>query len=446
VIQPPDRRREQLERLLGIGIEAVDGATAVRRAVTVTDAALCIDGRVVAPGRGVWVVAFGKAAAGMASAVETIAGAWLRGGLVVTKDGHAQPRPRRLRLLESGHPVPDHRSELAARDLRALVSALPVDDTLLVLLSGGASALTSCPASGLDLADLAETTRQLLACGADIEQLNVVRKHLSAISGGRLAAAATCTRIEVLAISDVPGDRADVIGSGPCEPDPSTYADALAVLDRFGLRERVPSRVARHLERGRAGLVAETPKPGDRRLTRVRSRVIARNADARDAVARGACERGFHVVALGEVLRGEARVAACRLIALARSIRPSEPTLLIAGGETVVTIEGRGRGGRSQELALAAAIELAGSEDAVRQGPEIVLLAAGTDGTDGPTSAAGACVDAHTVERGHRLGADAVAALADNDSFGFFQREGGAVTTGPTGTNVMDLVLVWVVP
>jgi glycerate-2-kinase len=327
----------------------------------------------------------------------------------------------------------------------SLVSNARPDDVLLVLLSGGASALVACPAHGLTLEDLAETTRVLLASGADIGSQNCVRKHLSGIAGGRLAVAAGCDRIEVLAVSDVADDALDVIGSGPCHGDPTRYSDAVEVLRKYRLMGRVPAAVVRHLERGVRGELSETPKPGDPKLAKVSSRVIARNGDARAAIVAAARRDGTLALDLGEVLVGEARTLGRRLAALARSTCLREPLLLVAGGESVVTVRGDGRGGRSQELALAAALHLDGADSNGRL-PDVCLLAAGTDGTDGPTDAAGACVDSGTIARGRSLGLDAQNALAANDAHSFFAGEGGLVETGPTGTNVMDLVLIGIGP
>jgi glycerate-2-kinase len=370
----------------------------------------------------------------MAAAVEAEAGDRIRSGLVVTKDGHGLPLER-LALREYSHPVPDSRGAAAAREALDLASRARPDDLLLVLLSGGASALLTAPLPGLEMGDLVETTRALLACGADIDEMNAVRKHLGAFGGGRLARAASTRRIQVLAISDVPGDRLDVIGSGPCAADPSSFADALAVLHRRGIAAQVPSAVSSHLERGARGGLPETLKPGAPELARVESAIVAANRDARIAAAAAAGERGMRAVELGEVLSGEAREIGRCLAALGSCARPEAPVLMIAGGETTVTLRGSGRGGRSQELALAAAIELDG------QGAT-ALLAAGSDGSDGPTDAAGAFADGGSVGRGRAGGVDARRALADNDAYRFFAAEGGLLRTGPTRTNVMDLVLL----
>ena len=428
--------REELEALFRAALRAVDPGEAVRRALAGEGSRLCVAGVALPEGARCVVLAAGKAAAAMAAAFEREAGERISRGLVITKEGHGLPLAK-LPLREAGPPLPDARSEAAGAEALALVAAAGADETLVVLLSGGASALTSCPAPGLGVEALRETTDLLLRAGAEIGELNCLRKHLTRVAGGRLAAASRAREIVVLAISDVIGDDWATLGSGPCAPDPSRYADALAVLRRHGLVEKVPAAVRVHLEAGAAGLRPESPKPGDPALARVRSALVASNRDALAAAREAGRARGLAVHVLTDRLSGEARDAGRRLAALARALRPGPPRLLLAGGETTVTVRGRGRGGRAQELALAAATALEGDS-------RVALLAAGTDGTDGPTPAAGAYADGGTLARGAAAGADASRALAENDAHGFFAREGGCFVTGPTGTNVMDLVLVHV--
>jgi glycerate 2-kinase len=442
----PGAARAELEALLRAALAAVHGERLVRAAVREAGGALALAGRRLPPRARLVAAAAGKAAAQMAAGLEAAAGARVSRGWLVTRDGHARDvqaagalPPARWTVREAGHPVPDARSEAAARELLALAAETRPEDVFVVLLSGGASALLACPQPGLALADLAGATRALLASGAAIDEVNAVRKHLVEVAGGRLARAARAARIEVLAISDVPGDRFDVIGSGPCTPDPSTFADALAVLARRGVGGAFPAAARAHLEAGARGERPESPKPGDPALARVHATRLAGNDTALAAAAEEARRRGLAVVPLPGALRGEAREAGRRLAALAGALRPSVPTVLIAGGETTVTLRGSGRGGRSQELALAAALALAGV-------PGVALLAAGTDGSDGPTDAAGACVDGDTVARASARGLDARAALAAHDSHSFFSGAGGVLRTGPTGTNVMDLVLLRVEP
>jgi glycerate-2-kinase len=439
-VSPDGEVRRELEAIFRGALDAVDGGARVREAVTLEAGVLRVAGSPVPCDAPLVVLAVGKAAAGMAAALEAVAGARIAGGLVVTAPGHGAAL-RHLALREAAHPVPDARSQVAAVEALDLVASAPAEAVLLVLLSGGASSLLAGPAPGLSLDDLARTTAVLLGAGCDIEEQNAVRKHLSAVSGGRLGRAARSRRIEVLAVSDVPGDRLDVIGSGPFEPDPTTYADALAAVTRRALRAELPGRVIEHLEAGVRGEREETPKPGDPALARVRTRLLATNRTAIDAACAAARARGLEATCLTSALAGEARRAGRRIAAVARAAVGARAAggrrgrCLVAGGETVVTVRGGGRGGRSQELALAAALELDGL-------PRVALLAAGTDGRDGPTDAAGAHADGGTAARGRALGLDPAAALEDNDSHGFFAAEGGLFRIGPTGTNVMDLVLL----
>ena len=427
--------RADLVACFAAALEAVDPAAALQRAVTRTGDGLAIAGRMLPAGSKLRVVAAGKAACAMAAALEALAGEAIVEGLAVTKDSHALPLAR-CAVREAGHPVPDARGAAAAGEALALAARARPDETLVLLLSGGASALLSGPLAGLSLEDLASTTRVLLAAGATIDELNAVRKHLGAVGGGRLAgAAAGAGRIEVLVVSDVLGDALDVIGSGPCAADSTRFSDAVAVLEARGLAHRVSEPVRAHLARGVRGELPESVKPGDPALAKVATTLLASNRDALDAAAAAARARGLRPCLVSRGLRGEARSIGRALGALGLALRPGPPLLLLAGGEPTVTLRGDGRGGRAQELALAAALELAGSTG-------IALLAAGTDGSDGPTDAAGAFADGGTVARGSARGADARAALARNDSHGFFRAEGGCFVTGPTRTNVMDLVLV----
>lgn len=420
------------------GLGAVHAGRAVARHLRRTpEGQVQIADRVLAPEVGVWVLALGKAAPDMLAEVESACGDRIRGGLAVAPDGHFAKAPRTVRARGAGHPIPDDRSEQAALEALATVRAIPPEDVLLVLLSGGASALTTCPAPGLQGTDLQETNRLLLASGAEIGEVNTVRKHCSRFSGGRLAAASGTRKIEVLAVSDVVGDRPEVIGSGPCTPDPTTFADALGVVNRFGLEQGIPARVLEHLMEGVQGKREESPTRGDPVFGDVHFRVVAANADARRAACEAGRRMGMDVLDLGEGLTGEARVAGARLAGLADSLRPRKPTLLVVGGETVVRVKGKGIGGRNQELALAAALRWAESG-----GGGMSMLAAGTDGRDGPTEAAGAFADGRSVATVVGAGFHGQALLDDNDSQRFFSESGGSVITGPTGTNVMDLVLI----
>jgi hydroxypyruvate reductase len=382
--------------------------------------------------RRVLVLGAGKAGASMARTVEAMLGARVSEGFVVVKDGYRLPSAR-IEIAEAGHPVPDARGLAASARLLALAESATAEDLVLFLVSGGGSALTPAPAPPITLAEKQAVTRLLLAAGATINELNAVRKHLSRFKGGLLARAAWPATILTLALSDVIGDPLDVIASGPTAPDPTSYADALAVLESRGVVERTPTAILERLRAGARGEVDETPKPGDRVFERVSNVVIGNNALVVEAAAAEAERQGYRPHVLTRALQGEARDVARDLLARARAL--PGPAALIAGGETTVTVRGQGRGGRCQEFALAAALALAA-------GDPLVVLAAGTDGTDGPTDAAGGLVDVGTVARSRAAGLDAARCLADNDAHALLAAAGDDVTTGPTNTNLLDLYLV----
>lgn len=387
-----------------------------------------------------FVVGAGKAAASMACALEQH---WPQDapldGIAITRYRHALPT-RRIRVIEAGHPVPDKAGEQAARDALDRVRALGGRDLLIALVSGGGSSLLSLPAEGVTMADLKAVTTQLLRCGAAIQEINVVRKHLSAIQGGWLAAASRAP-VRALIISDVTGDDPTHIASGPCAPDPSTYGDALAVLARYGVQ--APPAVRVRLETGARGEIPETPKPGDSRLARVENRVIATAHRSLEAAAAVFAERGIRPVILGDTITGEASQVAKVMAALAREVRRFEspfppPVALISGGECTVTLRGAGgRGGRCSEFLLALTIELAGMEG-------VHALAADTDGIDGSEDNAGAIATPDTLTRAAASGIDARKLLDANDSYGFFSSLEDLVVTGPTLTNVNDYRVILV--
>jgi len=377
----------------------------------------------------IFLLGAGKASGAMAAAAEEVAGDRVAGGFVVVKDGYGG-HLRRVEIAEAGHPVPDARGLAASARLLEVARSAGEGDLVLFLVSGGGSALTLAPAPPITLAEKQEVTRLLLASGAAIGELNAVRKHLSAFKGGQLARAAAPAAVLTLALSDVIGDPLDVIASGPTAPDPTTFADALEVLARRGLSGRVPPSVARRLEAGRAGEIQETPKPGDPLFERVANVVIGNNALVTDAAAATARRLGYRTDLATRELQGEARDVAREFVARARRLPPS--ACLIAGGETTVTVRGPGKGGRCQEFALAAALALEPTD-------RITILAAGTDGTDGPTDATGAIVDAGSIARGSAAGADARRALADNDAYRFLRASDDLLVSGPTRTNLLDL-------
>jgi glycerate 2-kinase len=380
----------------------------------------------------VLVLGAGKAGSAMARSVEAILGGRVTAGFVVVKDGYRLPTAR-VEIAEAGHPVPDDRGLAAAARLLELASGATAEDLVVFLVSGGGSALTPAPAAPVTLAEKQAVTRLLLGAGATINELNAVRKHLSRLKGGLLARAAAPATVLTVVLSDVIGDPLDVIASGPTAPDPTTYADALAVLERRGVLDPAPRAVVERLRAGAAGRVAETPKPGDPAFERVASLVVGNNALVVEAAAAEAERQGYRPHVLTRALQGEARDVARDLVARARAL-PAR-SALVAGGETTVTVRGGGHGGRCQEFALAAALALGADES-------LVVLAAGTDGTDGPTDAAGGLVDGATLTRGRAAGADAARALADNDAHAFLTAAGACVVTGPTNTNLLDLYLI----
>jgi hydroxypyruvate reductase len=405
-------------------LAAVDPVRLVARAWPSTTAA---DGAA-----GVWLIAAGKAAPAMTASAMSLSGDRLKGALVVAPEGTGVGAG--IDSIAGGHPVPTPGSERGGRRALALAGRAKANDEVLVLLSGGASALMAVPAEGIRLEDKRSTTDRLLKAGADIHALNTVRKHLSAIKGGWLAAA-TEASVNALAISDVVGDDPSVIGSGPTVADPSTFADALAVLERFGGVASFPPAVAARISRGARGEVPETPKPGDARLERATTRVIGSRHDAMRGAAEEASRLGYHTHVMSEPVTGFAREASrAHLAAIERLAQSAaRPACVVSSGETTVRVTGSGRGGRNQEFALAAAGDLA------RLG-WVAAASVGTDGIDGPTDAAGALIDRDTMVRAARAGLDSPARmLDDNDSYAFFRGVGDLIQTGPTGTNVGDL-------
>jgi glycerate 2-kinase len=345
-------------------------------------------------------------------------------------------------LMEAGHPVPDSRSVDASERVLEIARHAGPGDTLICLISGGGSALLTSPADGISLQDLQDVTRLLLYLGATITELNAVRKHLSNISGGLLARAAWPAQVFSFILSDVIGSPLDVIASGPTAPDQTTYADALAVLQRHGIADQVPSSVMDRLRDGVEGKLEETPRPGSKLFERVANVVVASNAHAIEAAQSEAKRLGFNAAILSTHTEGEARQVGKVLAGIGKEMlasnRPlTQPSCLLLGGETTVTVRGNGIGGRNTELALSAAIALEG------WGPRVVVASFATDGGDGTSPSAGAIADGTTIERGRALGLDAQAALEDNDSYIYWEELGDAIMTGPTGTNVNDIMAVF---
>jgi len=390
-----------------------------------------------APPRGrTVVVGAGKASAAMARALEQVWPGELT-GLVVTRYGHAVPCER-IEIAEAAHPVPDENGHRAAGRMLEMVQGLGPDDLVLALISGGGSSLLTLPAPGLTLADKQAVNAALLRSGASIGEMNTVRKHLSAIKGGRLAAAASPARVVTLVISDVPGDDPAIIASGPTVPDASTFAEARAVLEKYGITQ--PKAALDHLSRAED----ETPKPGDVRLASATLAMIATPQQSLEAAAEVARQAGVTPLILGDALEGEAREVGRVMAGIARQAalrgQPAPPpVVLLSGGETTVTVRGRGRGGRNVEFLLSLAVELDGL-------PGVYALAGDTDGVDGAEEVAGAIVTPDTMARAAGLGISANARLADNDGHGFFEALGDQVVTGPTLTNVNDFRALLILP
>lgn len=396
-----------------------------------------------------FLVSFGKAAYLMAKAVSDPMPEVLSRGIVITKYGHLQEAAlsAAVELFEAGHPVPDENGLAATRSVIGLLESADEGTLVLCLISGGGSALFLDPSPPVTLAEKQAVTTLLLKAGADIEELNAVRKHISLVKGGRLAQLAYPARVISLILSDVIADRLDVIASGPTAPDDSTFSQALEVVGKYGLRDRMPPSVMNLLESGAAGRLPETPKQGNPIFDQVENIIVGSNGQATKAARQKAIEMGFDTTILSSEFQGEARVVAKELAAKARETAgsrqgassPGRPICLIGGGETTVTVSGSGKGGRNMELALAFALE-------VEEVPGISLLSAGTDGTDGPTDAAGAFADGETARHARNCGLDPERYLAGNDSYSFFREEGGLLITGPTGTNVMDIQVILVKP
>jgi glycerate 2-kinase len=387
--------------------------------------------------RHIYVVGAGKAGAAMARTAERVLGRRVTRGLLNVKYGYVASL-RRIELNECGHPVPDRRGVEGARRIAEIAAGAGPDDLVLCLISGGASALLPLPADPITLDEKQEVTKMLLACGAEIHEINAIRKHISRIKGGQLARLAYPAQVLSLLLSDVIGDDLGVIGSGPTAPDVSTFALARAILRKYGIFERVPASVRDRIESGACGQIPETPKPGEAIFSRVRNAVIGSNKLAVDAAAARARLLGFRTLVLSTFVEGETREIARMHAAIAREIvhsgRPLKPpACVITGGETTVTLRGDGLGGRNQEFVLSAAIDISGL-------PNVVVLSAGTDGSDGPTDAAGAIADGRTLTRNPR----AHEFLARNDSYHYFEGLHDLIVTGPTNTNVMDVRVILV--
>lgn len=437
------KQRDTLRAILNAALDAVAPDKAVMRHVTLQGGILRIDDVEydLNTYENIYIVGAGKGAAPMAATLETLLGRRVTGGLVCVKYGHTVPT-KTVELIEAAHPVPDANGERAARAILRIAGAATERDLVLCVITGGASALTPALAEGIPLEDGKAVTSLLLECGATIHEVNAVRKHLSVFGSGNLARAAHPARLAALIISDVVGDNLDVIASGPTSPDLSTFAQCMEIVERYNIRHRMPLSVLARLEAGARGAIPETPKPGDPVFGTVQNVLVATNTQALEAAAQEAVRQGYLPRILTSTMTGEAREAARDLVDTAMNLcmdgkTVSGPVCLLAGGETTVTVTGTGLGGRNQEMALAAALHL-------RECDHITMLCAGTDGSDGPTDAAGGFACSGTMERALCCSLDPHQHLANNDAYCLLDKTGDLLKTGPTLTNVMDIALVLV--
>ncbi len=444
---------EDLTEITREAIHAVDPYHAIRKTCDLVDGRFCIRDKVfqvagenkedgfsfdLSGGR-LYVVGAGKAAPRMAMAVEEVAGEAITEGLVVTKYGYLSPL-RKIRQFEAGHPVPDKKGVQGAKAIERLLEKTRENDLVLVLISGGGSSLLPYPAEGVTLKDKQAVTELLLSCGATIQEMNTVRKHLSGIKGGHLARMASPATVMSLILSDVIGDDVSVIASGPTAPDDSTYQEALEILSRRGISDKVPPKVRARLEAGKDGKLPETPDSGDPVFKKAYFRFIGSNQIALEAAADEAKRLGYTPVILTNAACGEAREIAKYFAAIAKQAvrhhQPLPPPLcVLSGGEPTVTLRGKGKGGRNQEFALAAGLEVDGLEN-------VLIASVGTDGSDGPTDAAGGYADGNLVREARKRGLDPRMFLSENNAYPFLDQTGYLIKTGPTGTNVMDIQLI----
>ena len=430
--------RKNAERIFSAGVTAVKGDEAVRRHLRIDKSDLHIHDLRFDLNRlkKILVTGAGKATASMARAVGEKLGHRIEGGVISVKYGHGLDLEK-IRVVEAGHPVFDRNSVGAAREIKTVIESAGPDDLVVFLLSGGASALMADPAPPLTMAEKQDAIQSLLLSGADIDSINTIRKHISTVKGGRLAGMAYPANLVTLIISDVVGDKLDAIGSGPTVPDTSSYTDCLRIIREHELSTRLPERVLKMLEDGASGKLPETPRKDDQAFQRSHARIIAHNGLALAAAREKAEALGYNTIILSSMIEGDTRSAAKCLSSIAKEVKKSgnpvsPPACILSGGETTVSVTGTGKGGRNQEFALAAAFEIAGMENTV-------ALCGGTDGTDGPTDAAGGVVNGMTIAEGEKSGLQAREFLENNDAYNFLSRTGELLVTGPTNTNVMDL-------
>jgi hydroxypyruvate reductase len=435
--------RKHARQIFKAGLQAVDPEEAIMRHVTLNDNVLRIRDRKfnLKDYDRILVVGAGKAVAPMAKAVEDLLGNRISDGVIVVKDEHGLPL-KKIKICEASHPVPDERGVQGTEEILSLVETAGKRDLIICLISGGGSALLIAPVHDISLEDKQNATKLLLACGATIHEFNAVRKHLSRAKGGRLAQMAYPATVTSLILSDVVGDDLDVIASGPTVPDSSTFDDAAQILKDYGIWNQLASAVRHHLEKGVSAQIEDTPKSENAVFQQCSQVLVGTNLQALKAAGQEAKRLGYRPLILSSKVEGEAREVARFYTAIAREVSSSQnplkpPVCVLAGGETTVTLTGEGRGGRNQEFALAAALTIAGLDN-------IVVLSGGTDGSDGPTDAAGAIADGTTVARALEKGLEPKDFLRRNDSYRLFQPLEDLLMTGPTRTNVMDIYLMLV--
>jgi len=442
-----DKLKEDIKSIFYTALGAVDPYSVVKKCLKINGNSLIISESGthqlfdLGKFKRIFVIGMGKAAASMAQALEELLASRITGGIINVKYGYTAKLDI-IKVNQAGHPLPDRAGIMGTQEILALLREVNSNDLVLCLISGGGSALMTAPAEGITLRDKQQITYLLLNSGGSIEEVNTVRKHLSAVKGGRLAESTYPATIISLILSDVIGDKLDVIASGSTVPDRSTFQDAWNIITKYGLEPQIPKSVSSFLQRGIRGESKETPKPGDEIFNNVHNFVIGNNMAALTAARVKAKELGYNSFILSSSICGETREVARVHAAIAKEILATgnpvnSPACVISGGETTVTVKGKGKGGRNQEFSLALALEIQGSK-------HIVSLAADTDGTDGITDAAGAIVDDATIDRATKLGLDPAAFLQNNDSYHFFKRTGELLITGPTNTNVMDVALALV--
>jgi len=433
-----EKLRGDARAIFDAGLKAIDSIKAVKNHINRDGNTLRVQGIEYDVGayENIYMIGMGKAAASMAKAVEDIIGDKLTAGIVNVKYGHTVPL-NKIKINEAAHPVPDDAGLKGSQEIIELLKKTGEKDLVICLISGGGSALLPLPAGNLTLEDKQVVTKLLLECGADIHEINSIRKQISAVKGGRLAAFVYPSTLISLILSDVIGDDLDVIASGPTVPDTHTFHDCRNIIQKYKLDQRVPKSVIEYIEKGCSGEIEDTPKSDSPVFERTQNAIVGSNILAVSAAKKKAEELGYNSLVLSTFIHGETKEVAKVHAAIAKEIRSSgnplkKPACIISGGETTVTIEGKGLGGRNQEFVLAAALDIDGLND-------VVILSGGTDGNDGPTDAAGAIADGTTISRANDLGLDAYKYLCENNSYNFFKPLGDLLITGPTNTNVMDL-------